>query len=315
MVCEAFLDRSLEDLAEYLAREVPEVTDLEVGSGGYAPSPHCDVGLLLGDEQARESWSRRLRDRGLRVAALNAWGNPLHPDASVAAAHDRAIRDSLRLAGLLGVERVVGLAGCPAGAAADSVPHFSGGGWLPYLAAVYERQWPAAEEYWSAISDEARRENPDLRVCIELHPGTLVYNLETFRRLARLGPNLAANVDPSHFFWMQMDTLAVCTELGGRIGHAHAKDVTFQADRLAVNGLLDHRWPENPEELSWNFSTVGRGHDAAWWGGFVGTVSREGPITIAIEHEDPFVPAEQGVLAAARILAADTSQVEAEVDR
>src|SRR5256885_1764838 len=44
-----------------------------------------------------------------------------------------------------------------------------------------------------------RREHPDLLVCIELHPGTLVYNVETFERVAALGDNLAANLDPSHF--------------------------------------------------------------------------------------------------------------------
>ena len=306
VVCEAFHDRSLEDLAEFLARNVPAVTELEVGSGGYAPSPHCDVGLLLDSGHERAAWTRRLRDRGLRVAALNAWGNPLHPDDSVAAAHDRALRDSLRLAGLLGVDRVVALAGCPGASPADAVPHFAAGGWLPYLADVYERQWPVAESYWSSISDQARRENPNLRVCVELHPGTLVYNLETFERFAGLGNNLAANVDPSHFFWMQMDTFAVCAELGEWIGHAHAKDVKFRPDRLAVNGILDHRWPSDPQELPWTFATVGQGHDEAWWRRFAGGLGG-GPVTIAIEHEDPFVPAEQGIVTAARILMPESS--------
>ena len=53
--------------------------------------------------------------------------------------------------------------------------------------------------YWSALSEFAAREHPGVLICIELHPGTPVYNVETFQRLAALGPNLAANIDPSHF--------------------------------------------------------------------------------------------------------------------
>ena len=30
-------------------------------------------------------------------------------------------------------------------------------------------------------------------------------NIETFGRIAALGPAIDANLDPSHFFWMGMD--------------------------------------------------------------------------------------------------------------
>ena len=46
---------------------------------------------------------------------------------------------------------------------------------------------------------------PAVNICIELHPGTTVYNVETFEKFIGLGENLYANLDPSHFFWMQMD--------------------------------------------------------------------------------------------------------------
>ena len=141
-------------------------------------------------------------------------------------------------------------------------------------------------------------------ICLELHPGTVVYNAETFRQLARIGDNLAANIDPSHFFWMHMDTHAVISELGERVGHSHAKDVTFDAARLAVNGLLDHRWPRPPEEMPWNFATVGRGHGSAWWEDFVSDLASCPALeVVAIEHEDPFVAAADGVREAAAVLA------------
>src|SRR5206468_10279171 len=125
--------------------------------------------------------SRRVRARGLGGAALNVWGNPLHPEESIARKHDSDLRDAIRLAALLGVDRVVALAGCPPGTRGDRTPHFAGGGWLPYLESIYELQWDQwVEPYWSDLAEFAVREHPQLLVCLELHPGTSVYNVESF---------------------------------------------------------------------------------------------------------------------------------------
>ena len=73
---------------------------------------------------------------------------------------------------------------------------------------------------------------------------------------------------------------------------------------MDLNGLLDRRWPRDPQTLPWNFAVVGRGHDAAWWKDFMAALQRESPVhTIAIEHEDPFVAPEQGIPEAADLLA------------
>ncbi len=98
--------------------------------------------------------------------------------------------------------------------------------------------------YWSSISEFARATHPDLLICLELHPGTAVYNVETFSRVAELGQS-SVNVDPSHFFWMQMDALAVIDAIRGLVGHVHAKDVVFNLAVLARQGLLDYRCPEH----------------------------------------------------------------------
>lgn len=303
VVAEAFVDRSLIALMKWLADAAPQVTGLELGSGGYAPRPHCDRELLLRDSAARSRWMGEIESRGFAVVALNAWGNPLHPDDEVARRHDRDLRETIRLAAATGVDRVVALAGCPAARPGDSMPHFAAGGWLPYLEGIHEAQWDAAvAPYWQAVSEFAQREHPDLRICIELHPGTAVYNVETFSRMAELGPNLAANIDPSHFFWQRMDTAAVVAQLAPRVAHAHAKDVRFNERVLAVSGLLDHRWPGPSEAVPWSFATVGDGHDLVWWSEFAALLESSPVKAIAIEHEDPDVAAEEGVAAAARIL-------------
>src|SRR5690242_11749985 len=119
VVTEAFVDRPLVELIDWLVRSAPEVSDLELGAGGYAPTAHCDTQLLLHDAAARKSWLQGITSRGLRLCALNVWGNPLHPDETIARKHDADLRDAVRLATLLGVDRVVALAGCPPGARGD----------------------------------------------------------------------------------------------------------------------------------------------------------------------------------------------------
>jgi sugar phosphate isomerase/epimerase len=303
VVLEAFLDRTLDDVLDLLAATAPEVTELEVGVGGFAPAPHCDVHTLLADASARAGWLRRIAAGDFRVSALNVSGNPLDPDGDVARRHDADIRDAIRLAALLGIDRVVAMAGCPAGAPGDRAPHFAAGGWLPYLAGIHERQWEdAVLPYWTELADFARREHAGLLVCIELHPGTCVYNSETFERFAAIAPNLAANLDPSHLFWQGMDPLAVAASVA-RIGHAHAKDVVVNPRPLALHGLLDHRWTPSDPEAPWTFATVGRGHDVDWWGAFLAVLAERGLDSISIEHEDPSVGPARGVADAATCLA------------
>jgi sugar phosphate isomerase/epimerase len=290
-------------MLSWLQREVPEVTDLEVGVGGYAPHPHCDVALLLARAQSRAAWLDQITAHGLRVGALNAWGNPLHPDEQIAQQHDADLRNAIRLATLLGVDRVVAMAGCPAADPRDKAPHFGAGGWLPYLEDVYERQWEQAiGPYWADLAAFAAAENPELLVCLELHPGTAAFNVETFERVAGLGASLAANLDPSHFFWMGMDGHKVAERLGRLVGHSHGKDTVFHAASLALNGLLDRRWPKPAEQMPWNFAVVGRGHDPAWWTGLMRSLATSRVQVVSIEHEDPFVPPEVGIPEAARLL-------------
>ena len=303
VVLEAFLDRTLDDTLALVAGAAPEVTDLEVGVGGFAPAPHCDVGLLLRDEGARHDWLARVEDPGFRVSALNVSGNPLDPDEQIARRHDTDLRNAVRLAPLLGIDRVVAMAGCPPGAPGDRTAHFASGNWLPYLAGLSAAQWEVfLLPYWTELAAFAQREHPTLLICIELHPGTCVYNVETFEAFAAISGNLAANLDPSHLFWQRMDPLVVARSLS-RIGHAHAKDVVFNAGELARNGLLDRRWTPTDAHAPWTFATVGRGHDADWWRSFVAALSERGVESISIEHEGPTMSAERGVADGARCLA------------
>ena len=89
------------------------VRDLEIGTGNYSPAPHCDLQAILHDRGARAAWLGGFERRGLSLCALNCSGNPLHPDPARAQAHDSVLRDTLRLAGELGIARIVTMSGCP----------------------------------------------------------------------------------------------------------------------------------------------------------------------------------------------------------
>jgi len=310
VVLEALMERPFPDALDWLLGNAPEVTDLEIGSGGYAPHPHCDRDRLLRDAGARSAWKQEISSRSLRVGALNTWGNPLHPDRQLAEQHDADLRDTVRLAAELGVDRVVGMAGCPAGARGDVTPHFAAGGYLPYLEGMHQQQTNQVMDYWGGVDEFVQRTCPGLLICLELHPGTVAYNTESFLALAEAGASIAANIDPSHFFWLGMDANRVVRRLGARVGHAHGKDVVFNADNLALNGLMDRRWPTPPEQMPWNFATVGHGKDASWWRAFVTDLAQTCARTISIEHEDPFVLAATGIPEAARLLT-DASEASA----
>ena len=303
LVTEAMIHRSFDDLLDWLDTNAPDVRDLEVGTGGYSPLGHSPLTLNL---RERRTWHERLRSRGFRVAAFNVSGNPLHPLQRIAARHDRDLRQTIELAADLGVDRIVAMSGCP-GSGPDSgiVPHFAANAWLPDYAGVAAWQWEnRVRPYWEAINGLVSRIHPAVVLCLELHPGAHVFNVDTFLRLNAVAPSIAVTLDPSHLFWQRMDPLKVVARLGSHIGHAHGKDVRYHAADLDLNGLLDNRWPGDPTVISWDFAAVGLGdHDEGWWQSFANALSGQTRArVISIEHEDRLATPETGIPGSAAFL-------------
>jgi len=281
------------------------VQAVEIGTGNFSPAAHCDLNLLLSSSEARREFLQAIDSHHLQLAALNCSGNPIHPNNDVAKQAAGVTRKTLQLAGLLDVERVVCMSGCPGTPEGGRYPNWVVASWPEHFLELLD--WPWREciiPYWSQMAELAKAEGVR-QLCFELHPGMCVYNVSSFQRLrAAVGPVIAANLDPSHFFWMGMDPLSVVDAIGERAAHCHGKDVQFATQNLNVNGLLDRRWPHDPRKLPWNFAVVGRGRDAAWWRDFVAALKARTRVqTIAIEHEDPFVAADLGIPEAAELLA------------
>jgi sugar phosphate isomerase/epimerase len=133
--------------------------------------------------------------------------------------------------------------------------------------------------------------------------------------------HVGAEMDPSHLFWQGIDPVAALDRLGGLVYNAAAKDTRIN-QAAKVNGVLDDRFgrvrPGDPgavslggrytlsrwpEDASWDFVAVGRGHDVAFWAEFLRALRRIDPdMAVNIEHEDQELDQLEGLRRAAETL-------------
>jgi sugar phosphate isomerase/epimerase len=274
---------------------------VEVAAGGHSRAPHMRIGELLADAGARDRFAAAIASRGLALNAINCSSDPLHPVHGER--HRQLIRDSIRLAGALGVEKIVTMSGCPGESAGARTLNWIWFPWPDELQAIREEQWEVALDVWGELTELAAREGVG-RIALELLPLQLVYNVPTLLRLRdALGPAIGANIDPSHMFWQQMDPLRVVAALGPAVHHVHLKDTELYPDELALNGVLDCRSWDDPANRSWVFRAIGRGHPASFWDAFVAALAQAGyDDALSIENEDVQLPGESGVREALALL-------------
>jgi sugar phosphate isomerase/epimerase len=276
-------------------------TGIEIATGGQSSAPHLRIEELLADPTRRAAFAKAFASRGLRIAALNCSAWPLHPVDGER--HVELIRSTIRLAGELGVGKLVTMSGSPGDGAASTAVNFT---WYPWPAdstALLARQWSAAIELWQDLAAYARSHGVD-RLAFELHPLHMVYNVPTLRRLRdAVGPIIGANVDPSHLFWQQMDPVAVIEALGSAVYHVHLKDTEIVSGEVALAGVLDQRPFDDPARRAWVFRTVGSVHGVEYWSSFLDALKRVGyDDVVSIENEDASVTPQQGVEQAASFM-------------
>ena len=270
---------------------------VEIGTGNFSPAPHCDLNGLLDSSAARNEFVQAIQHHNLQLAALNCSGNPIHPNDDLAGKAADITRKTLRLAGALGVERIVCMSGCPGTPEGGGYPNWVVASWPEDFLELLDWQWrERVIPFWSEMAGFARAEGVR-QLCFELHPGMCVYNVSSFNRLrAAVGPMIAANLDPSHFFFQGMDPMAVIRTLGDAIGYVHAKDARVEPYNLAVQGALDLQPGKPVRDLVWAYRTLGYGHGTEFWADFVSglrSVGYDG--VLSIEHEDPLMDAEEAI--------------------
>jgi sugar phosphate isomerase/epimerase len=278
------------------------IQTLEFGCGNWSQAPHLKLDALLASAPARADFLASLSAHNLAISALNCSGNPLHPGEH-GAAHRAVTEKTIRLAGLLGVRRVVMMSGCPGGPG-DANANWVTTAWPPEAARVLEWQWSdQVIPYWHGLVATARNAGVE-RLCLELHGQQMVYNVASLLRLREaVGDAVGANLDPSHLFWMGADPLAAVPALGEAIYHVHAKDTRIDAANAAVNGLIDTGPMDRLEARSWSYVTLGHGHAAAWWRQFCDALRAAGyDDVLSIEHEDVALPPLEGVRQSVELL-------------
>ena len=279
------------------------VSAVEIGAGGYPGSPHCPVDELLESESKREEYMEAVTSRDLIISAFSIHNNPIHPNKEVAKEADEVFRRAMRLAQLLEVPVVNTFSGLPAGAPGDTMPNWVTCPWPPHFLEMLDYQWnQRAMPYWMEAARVA--EDHGVKVAFEMHPGMLVYNVDTMLRIRdATGPTIGCNFDPSHLFWNGVDPVAAIRKLGDAIFHVHGKDVYVDPLNVSVNGCNDNKPYDQIATRSWTFRTIGYGHGVKTWKDIMSAFRLIGyDYVVSIEHEDALMSTDEGLAKAVAVL-------------
>ena len=98
------------------------VEGVEMTGGGWSKGPHFRADQLLADKGLLKTKVKEIETRGLKIAALNCSANPLDP-GPMGERHRKEMEQTIRLAGEIGVKRIVTMSGLPPAAPGDTVPN------------------------------------------------------------------------------------------------------------------------------------------------------------------------------------------------
>ena len=298
-----FQDRPFEATLDMVAAMGLEA--VEIGTGGYPGTAHCNPDTLLADDAKAKAFKQAIESRGLTISAFSCHGNAVHPDRSFAQSSHDAWRKSVLLAEKLEVPVVISFSGCPGDAPGAKYPNWVTCPWPDDFLKILDYQWnQVLIPYWKAEEEFARAHG--VKVALEMHPGMAVYNTESALRLRQAtGPNLGVNFDPSHLFWQGINPIAAVRALGPAVFHVHAKDTKIDLLNAEVNGMLDTKPYSQEIKRSWLFRSVGYGHDYGFWKDFVSNLRLVGyDYVLSIEHEDSLMSSAEGLRKAVECLKA-----------
>jgi sugar phosphate isomerase/epimerase len=270
------------------------VSGIEVNTCGWSTAPHFDLKSMLGNAAKQKEFQSAFSDRGLDIISLNANGNPLHPTDP---AQGQGLKDTIRVAGEMGIKTVCTMSGLPAGNPTDTMPNWVVSSWPPETQAILNYQWnEKLIPFWTEIVALANECGVE-RIALELHGNQCVYNVPSLLKLrAAVGNVVGANLDPSHLFWMGADPLAAAQALGDAVYHVHAKDTMLNAPVQATTSLLENGSLMDIPARSWSYITLGFGHGEEWWRQFCYRLKMAGyDGWLSIEHEDVLLNSLEGL--------------------
>ncbi len=279
---------------------------IEIACGGYPGNAHCNPEVLLHDEEKFAEFMKTIQDSGLEVSALSVHSNPVHPDKALREGFQKDMNNAILMAEKMGIHQINTFSGCPGDCENSKYPNWVTCPWPDDFLSILEWQWnEVLIPYWKEEVKFAKAHGVD-KIGLELHPGFCVYNTESLLKLREaVGPEIGANLDPSHIIWQGMDPVAVIRQLGkaGAIFHFHAKDTKVDELNTAVNGVLDTKHYGDEINRSWVFRSVGYGNGYQFWKDIVSNLRLVGyDYAVSIEHEDSIMSRSEGLEKAASLL-------------
>ena len=103
--------KPLEEVLQYFEQIGVEM--IEIGTGGYPGTAHADPDVLLNDANKLAEFKGLFEKYNIEISALSCHGNPVHPDAAVAAEFHAAFEKTVLLAEQLGIKHINTFSGCP----------------------------------------------------------------------------------------------------------------------------------------------------------------------------------------------------------
>lgn len=293
-----YKDHDVSVMLDFLKKHGVEM--MEVGCAGYQKSKLCDTDVLLHDDAKLKEFKKKVDDSGITISSLSCHGNPIHPNKEIAKFYDDGITDCILLAEKLGIHQINTFSGCPGDCPDSKFPNWVVCPWPEDFLEILKYQWDdVLVPYWKKKVEFAKAHGVD-KIALELHPGFCVYNTESMLKLREaVGPEMGANLDPSHLIWQGMDPVEVIKKLGPAIFHFHAKDTRLDLTNIKVNGVLDTKHYSDVMNRSWVFRTVGYGNDYKYWKDIISALRMVGyDYAISIEHEDSLMSVEEGLIKA-----------------
>ena len=271
---------------------------VEMTAGGWGARKHIDTQELLANANKRKEFMYELEKREMRISALNTSCNPLWP-SETGIAYSESMCDCVRLAEMLGVQKIVCMAGLPAGNETDTTPNWivSTISWPDFMQPAYEYQWKVTIAWWKEFVKHCKKHGIN-QIAIEEFPGTMVWNVDTMLKLRNaVDPMIGINLDPSHMLVLGSDPIASVRALEGCIYHVHGKDARIERGIVELNGLFEPRPVTESSKRSWNYVAVGCGQDLQWWKEFFSILSMAGyDGDVSLEMEDLTMSVDAGVL-------------------
>jgi sugar phosphate isomerase/epimerase len=277
---------------------------VEIGCGNYPGNAHCDPETLLASEEKRTEFTGLIQKYGMEISALSCHGNPVHPNKEIAGKNDQVMRNTVLLAEKLGIHQINAFSGCPGDHEGAKYPNWVTCPWPEDFTKILEWQWnEILIPYWKDFTAFSKAHGVN-KIALELHPGFCVYNTHSLLKLREaVGPEIGANLDPSHLIWQGMDPVAVIKALGNAIFHFHAKDTKIDKYNTAVDGVLDTRHYSDEAHRSWIFRSIGYGNDSLYWKDIISALRIAGyDYAISIEHEDGLMSQNEGLSKAVSFL-------------